>query len=119
MPPWSTQNAPMAVGDYTSQVQIFFLRSIAYSARSEFGSLFSVGLVSNRAMLVATGVAFLLVLPLLYVPFLRLTFRTVPLGLNEWLVMLPLMFVSTGAAEITKLVLRRRMEGKLTVPARA
>jgi Ca2+-transporting ATPase len=92
---------------------------LAYSVRSEFSALFSGGLFSNRMMLIATSIAFLLLLPLLYVPFLRPIFHTVPLGLNEWLVMLPLMFVSTIAAEITKFFLRRKTADKKAVQSQA
>jgi Ca2+-transporting ATPase len=81
---------------------------LAYSVRSEFGSLFSVGLFANKAMLIATALAFGLLLPLMYVPFLRPIFDTVPLGLTEWLVIIPMMFVSTIAAEIAKPFLRRK-----------
>ena len=46
-------------------------------------------------------------LAVLYVPFLRQAFGTVSLGVPQWLVMLPLIFVPALAAEITKLGLRR------------
>jgi Ca2+-transporting ATPase len=58
----------------------------------------------------AGGSSLLLLLAVIYVPFLQVFFRTIPLTLEDWLVMVPLFLVSSVAAEITKAVLRRRAE---------
>jgi len=47
----------------------------AFTARSEYHSVFSIGVFSNRWMVWAVGVSFLLVLMVVYVPFLRPFFR--------------------------------------------
>jgi magnesium-transporting ATPase (P-type) len=60
----------------------------AYTSRSESYSVFSIGLFSNRRMVWATAMSFLLLLVFLYVPFLHIH----PLGLNNWLMMPPFMF---------------------------
>jgi nucleotide-binding universal stress UspA family protein len=49
-----------------------------------------------------------------YVPFLRPFFDTVPLALDDWLLMLPFFFLSPIAMELLKLYFRRR-----TMPATA
>ena len=80
----------------------------AFTARSERHSVFSIGVFSNRAMLWAVGVSFLLVLMVVYVPFLRPFFDTVPLTANDWLLMLPFFLASPLAMELLKLHFRRR-----------
>jgi len=79
----------------------------AFTSRSEYHSLFSIGLFSNRWMILAAGSSFVLLLAVLYAPFLQPFFSTVPLGLREWLVIVPLILIPALAAELTKFVLRR------------
>lgn len=80
----------------------------AFTARSETHSIFTIGLCSNRWMIWAVGASFLLVLMVVYVPFLQPVFDTVPLGLDDWLLMLPFFFASPIAMEVLKLHFRRR-----------
>ncbi len=79
----------------------------AFTSRSEYYSLFSIGLFSNKWMLLANVSSLLLLLAVVYVPFLQPLFSTVPLGLREWSAVLPLTLIPSVAAELTKLVLRR------------
>jgi Ca2+-transporting ATPase len=81
----------------------------AYTSRSETYSIFSIGIFSNRWMVLATGGSFLLLLILIYVPFLQPFVDTVPLSLLDWVEMIPFMFIAPAAAEIVKIYLRRRM----------
>ncbi len=80
----------------------------AYTSRSEYYSVFSIGVFSNRWMVVATSVSVLLLLVVIYVPFLQPFFGTVPLGLGDWLFMWPFFLFAPIAAELTKVYLRRR-----------
>jgi Ca2+-transporting ATPase len=80
----------------------------AYTSRSETYSIFSIGIFSNRWMVLATGASFLLLLALIYVPFLQPFVDTVPLSLVDWVEMIPFMFIAPTAAEIVKIYLRRR-----------
>lgn len=80
----------------------------AFAARSEVHSVFRIGLLSNRWMVAATGASFLLVLAVVYLPFLAPFFDTVPLGLDDWLLMLPFFFASPAAMELLKLHHRHR-----------
>jgi len=80
----------------------------AYTSRSEYYSVLSVGLFSNKWMVYATTASLLLLLSTMYIPVLRPFFGTVPLNLNDWLMMLPFMFIAPITAEITKMFLRRR-----------
>jgi Ca2+-transporting ATPase len=80
----------------------------AFVARSEYHSIFSIGVFSNRWMVWATGLSLALVLMVVYVPFLQPFFDTVPLGADDWLLMLPFFFASPVAMELLKIYFRRR-----------
>jgi Ca2+-transporting ATPase len=98
---------------YTTLVCSELLR--AYTSRSEYQSIFSIGIFSNRWMVWATSASMLLMLLVLYVPFLRPFFSTVPLSLGDWLVMLPFMFIAPITAEVTKFFLKRRVDQVETI----
>ncbi|OGA35571.1 MAG: ATPase [Betaproteobacteria bacterium RIFCSPLOWO2_12_FULL_64_23] len=85
----------------------------AFTARSEYHSIFSIGVFSNRWMVWAVGVSFLLVLMVVYVPFLRPFFDTVPLAVDDWLFMLPFFFASPVAMELLKVYFRKRVAGTM------
>jgi Ca2+-transporting ATPase len=76
----------------------------AYTARSERYPLLKLGLFTNRTMQYAVVASLLLLLAVLYLPFLQPIFDTVPLGLREWGVVLPLLFVPAVVAEINKML---------------
>jgi Ca2+-transporting ATPase len=80
----------------------------AFTARSEYHSIFSIGVFSNRWMVWAVGASLLLVLLVVYVPFLQPFFDTVPLTLEDWLMMAPFFFASAVAMELLKLYFRWR-----------
>jgi len=78
----------------------------AFTSRSERHSVFSVGFFSNPFMVGAVLSSFVLLLAVIYVPFLDPIFQTVPLTLRDWLVITPLMLMAATAAEITKWFVR-------------
>jgi Ca2+-transporting ATPase len=80
---------------------------IAYTTRSERFPLYRLGVFSNRWMQRAVGLSIVLILAVIYVPFLNDPFNTVPLTLAQWEVILPLALIPALVAEVTKLVLRR------------
>ncbi|MEA3327342.1 MAG: cation-translocating P-type ATPase [Chloroflexota bacterium] len=81
----------------------------AYTARSEFYPLFKIGLFKNKLMNWAVVGSMVLILLVLYVPFLQPIFNTAPLGIAQWLAILPLVLIPSVAAELTKLVIRKMM----------
>ena len=83
----------------------------AFTARSEYHSIFSIGVFSNRWMVWAVGVSLLLVLMVVYLPFLAPFFDTVPLTAGDWLFMLPFFFASPAAMELLKVYFRKRKAG--------
>jgi Ca2+-transporting ATPase len=80
---------------------------IAYTCRSERYALLAIGVLSNKYMQWAVLASVVIVLSIIYVPFLDPIFNTAFLGLNEWLVMLPLILMPSITAEIYKSFLRR------------
>ncbi|HZM44122.1 MAG TPA: cation-translocating P-type ATPase [Burkholderiales bacterium] len=90
----------------------------AYTARSEYLSLFAIGVFSNKWMNWAVLASFLLVLAVVYVPFLQPFFDTVPLTVNDWLFMFPFFFASPIAMELLKVYFRRRTLGTGATQAR-
>jgi P-type Ca2+ transporter type 2C len=80
----------------------------AFTARSEYHSVFTLGLTSNRWMVWATGGSFLLVMGVVYLPFLQPFFYTVPLTVGDWFFMLPFLCASPIAMELLKIYTRHR-----------
>jgi Ca2+-transporting ATPase len=80
----------------------------AYSARSERWALWSIGIFSNRFMILASTASIAILLLTMYVPILQPIFDTRPLPLEGWYIVAPLSLVSIVAAELGKAVLRRR-----------
>ena len=74
----------------------------AFTARSEHYPLHKIGLFSNKWMLYAVTSSMLLLLAVIYIPFLQPIFNTVPLGWAEWQIVLPLLFIPAIVAEISK-----------------
>jgi Ca2+-transporting ATPase len=74
----------------------------ALTARSERYALLRIGLFTNRTMVYAFLSSVVLVVVVLYVPFLQPVFNTVTLGWRQWELMLPLIFLPAVVAEVTK-----------------
>ncbi len=79
----------------------------AYTARSELYPLHRIGFFTNKLMQYAVSTSLALLLLVIYVPFLRNVFDTIPLNLTHWAYMIPLILLPSIMAEITKIYLRR------------
>lgn len=79
----------------------------AYTARSERYPLLKIGVFSNRNMNLAVLSSLVLLLAVVYVPFLQSVFNTTALGVDQWLIVLPLLIVPSLAAELSKFILSR------------
>ena len=80
----------------------------AFTARSERYPLLKIGVFSNKWMNWAVLLSFVLLLAVVYVPFLNPVFQTTPLGWTEWSMILPLLLIPSVVAEITKWALYGR-----------
>ncbi len=87
----------------------------AYTSRSERYSLLAIGVFSNKWMQWAVLTSLVILLAIIYVPFLDPIFGTSFLTLEDWGVMVPLILVPSLAAEINKLVLRKVSEKRQRV----
>jgi len=80
----------------------------AYTSRSERYPLFKIGIFTNRNMNLAFLSSAILLLAVVYIPFLNQVFNTVPLGWQQWEVMLPLLLLPSVVAEVVKYMLLRK-----------
>lgn len=83
----------------------------ALAIRSNIDSIFTIGFWSNKLMMGAVLLTFLLQMALIYVPFLQNFFRTKALPLPDLLVALAVSLTIFVAVEIEKWVRRARGEG--------
>lgn len=80
----------------------------AFASRSETHSVFSIGIFSNMYMVGGTLVSFLLMLVVLYVPYLRTVFGTTYLTFYDWDVLVAFGMIPFVAAEVSKIFLKRK-----------
>jgi Ca2+-transporting ATPase len=79
----------------------------AYTARSEYYPLWKIGVFGNRYMNLAILSSVALIFGVIYIPFLNPVFNTVPLGWEQWGILLPLLLIPSIVAELVKLVYQR------------
>jgi Ca2+-transporting ATPase len=80
----------------------------AYTARSERYNLWQVGVFSNKYMQYAVLSSLVILLAIIYVPVFDPIFNTTFLTLRDWIMIFPLILLPSVAAEITKLIQRKR-----------
>ena len=80
----------------------------ALAVRSGRDSLFKIGLLSNKALLGAVLLTFVLQMAVVYAPFMQTLFKTVSLSPGELTISLALSTVVFWGVELEKRLLRRR-----------
>jgi Ca2+-transporting ATPase len=83
----------------------------AFTARSERYPLFKIGVFTNKYMNMAFITSLVLLLVVVYLPFLQPIFNTAALGWEQWRIIVPLLFIPALAAEIGKFITSRREMG--------
>lgn len=118
-----TQAYNIHIGNTHGQTMVFTVLCLGQlmhvlSIRSEYRSLFHLGLASNKPLLVTVLVTFCLQLLIIYLPVLNKIFKTQPLSLKEMVTCILISFVVLLAVEIEKWIRRRRRAGRLAaIPA--
>jgi Ca2+-transporting ATPase len=79
----------------------------ALAVRSERDSAFSIGLFSNRPLLIAIAVTLVLQMGVVYLPFAQELFKTTPLALTDLLISLGFSTVIFWVVELEKRLIRR------------
>lgn len=79
----------------------------AFNWRSDRLSVFSLGIFTNRPLIYAILSTVLLQLAAIYVPVLQTAFRTVPLSLSDWGMIIPLASTTLIVMEVVKYLERR------------
>lgn len=80
----------------------------AFAVRSDKYTVYQLGFFSNPSMIKAISVAVLLLLIVLYVPFLATLFDISHMSLKEWAITLPMALIPFLSAESYKLIKRRK-----------
>jgi Ca2+-transporting ATPase len=106
------------------QTMVFLTLTLSQMAhvlaiRSERDSLFRIGLWSNKPLLGAVTLTFVLQLAVVYVPFLQGFFETIALSARDLALGLAVSSLIFWAVELEKWVLRRRAVGVAARPASA
>ncbi len=79
----------------------------AWNCRSDRRSILSCGLFSNKWLIAATILVLLLQILLIYAPFMNYIFKTVPLSLTDWELVIAISFPIVLIYEIRKWFMRR------------
>ena len=80
----------------------------AYTARSENVTIFKIGVFSNPMMNWAVLASLVLIITVVYVPFLQPIFNTTAIDPIHWLMILPLILLPSIVAELSKVLIARR-----------
>lgn len=79
----------------------------AYTSRSETYSVFKIGFFTNRFMVLGTSISLILLLAVIYIPFLRTVFDTTYLTFMEMDIIILFGLIPFASAEISKIFLRK------------
>jgi Ca2+-transporting ATPase len=76
----------------------------SFNCRSFTESLFKIGVFTNKKLILATGISFLLQMAVVYVPFLQGVFKTEALGVFDWFLVIIVSSFPLWAMEVYKKV---------------
>ncbi|MCE5256321.1 MAG: cation-transporting P-type ATPase [Spirochaetaceae bacterium] len=78
-----------------------------FCCRTDRQSIFKVGPLKNKLVLLGIAAEICLIVALVYVPFLQGIFGLAPLALTDWAVLASFPFIMLGTEELRKLVMRQ------------
>jgi Ca2+-transporting ATPase len=74
----------------------------SFNCRSVTESLFKIGVFTNKKLVLATFVSFLLQMAVVYIPFLQKVFKTTSLGIADWVLVVTISSFPLWAMELVK-----------------
>ncbi|MGA2914493.1 MAG: calcium-transporting P-type ATPase, PMR1-type [Sedimentisphaerales bacterium] len=74
----------------------------SFNCRSMTESLFKIGLFTNKSLILATFISFLLQMMVVYTPFIQKVFKTEMLGIFDWVLVIVISSFPLWAMEIVK-----------------
>jgi len=83
----------------------------AFNCRSARESIFKLGFLTNKKLVIATTASFLLQMAVIYIPFLQKVFKTEGLGLFDWIMVVLISSFPLWAMELVKLFKSRGKTG--------
>jgi magnesium-transporting ATPase (P-type) len=93
---------------------VFCQIGMVLNCRTTSQSVFSVGITSNKRVLLGIAVELLLICALIYVPFLQGIFQTAPIGIKEWVMLLIIPVVILLIEETRKAFVRKYKKDRKT-----
>ena len=82
----------------------------SFNCRNEKESIFKIGFFTNKKLILAVVISFLLQMVVVYVPFLQKIFKTENLGMFDWVLVITVSSFPLWAMEIVKIFKRRRQK---------
>ena len=104
-------NNPLYMQAITAFISAIIICQIAnvFASRTRFQSVFTIGLFSNRAILLGIAIELLILALIIWSPFANLIFNTSPLDLRYVLLSVPFAIFLLGIDELRKYLLRRNV----------
>lgn len=78
----------------------------SFNCRNRTESIFKLGLLTNKKLIVACGISFILQIGAVSLPFMQKIFKTEPLGAFDWVMVIVISSLSLWAMEVWKAIRR-------------
>lgn len=91
---------------------VFSQIGMVMNNRTDYDSVLKRGLFSNRYINAGIIIELILIVAIIYIPFLNDIFNTAPISWLEWLYLLCIPFIVFGLEELRKKILRNRKKRK-------
>jgi len=87
---------------------VLFELILTFSCRSEIHSIFKIGFLTNKWLILANFSSLALLLAVMYIPFLEGPFKLTNLTLQDWCFVIPISMTGFVTVEIIKLIMRSK-----------
>lgn len=87
---------------------VFAQMGMVMNNRTDYESVFKRGLFTNRYINAGLVIEVLILLAIIYIPFLNGIFNTAPISWVEWLYLICIPFIVFGVEEIRKKIMQQK-----------